>query len=493
MTASAPSFDRRPRVWPALALFFIAWIITLLWFGRAAPNSFVPLIAATVLPFGLAAFALVVSAFTRGWHTSVPIPFLLPGLLIFFKQNDALITLLGNIPLNDILGAAVAMMLISRLSRDQLKSTLAEASLIFLALGGLLLSFVVSSIYAVDIDRSRSETLTLAKDIVFACLVGFSIRNLRDLRAFTAWLVFSVSFCAAIIIYDTMTDALLFPREILQTWQGDLRSSGASLESVPFVATMLIIGLFAAGNLAVRQSRARWVFATLAILGIAAVIVSITRSATVTLAITGVIFLWRIRREPFFPLAAYVCSVIALIAVLTVPQSVVSKFTALTDPYEDRTVARRISYIQIGADLFQSSPLLGVGVGSFPKHYTSDDYRFERPLRSEPRTLHNLYFQYPVEVGIFGGVFFYAHLLAIGMAFWRGSQARNPILRIHSEAYLLGFFAVCIQMFFLASKSFLGLWILTGVAIAVTRLNAVERRLPILNRPRSVEGPAAAE
>ena len=450
-------------------LVFVSWAAGLLGFGLVGTNPLVSLAIVSTIPFVLAVPAFLIAKMQR--RMTLSIPFLLPGLLIFFKQNDALIPLIGNIPLNDVLGIALFTLLVTQLSRNDIASTFRSASFIFLILIGLLLAFVISWVHAVELSESRSETLTFLKDVVFATLIALSIRSVGDLKAFTGWLIFSTSFTAATIIGETVVGESIFPNyRVAEYWQTEFRSSGASLESVPFVATMIIIGLSAATMLAIRQPKARWLLTFAVGIGISAVIISITRSAVVALGITSVFVLWRFRTDSFFPLAAYLAGVLAVIVTMAMPQSVVEKFTALGNTYEDRTIARRVGYLEIGADLFQSSPILGIGAGNYPKRYTSDDYRYDRVLRTERRALHNLYLQYPVEIGLIGAILFYAHILAIGAVFWRGGQSSNTTLRLYSEAFLVGYFAVCIQLFFLASKSFLGIWILTAAAIAVVRL-----------------------
>lgn len=445
------------------------WACALAIFIRLGMSPQTSLIVAGMSPLVMAAFPLLL-------RRPLALPFLLPGLLVFFKQNDALSALIWNAPINDLLGLSVALMLIFNLKRNDLSSTLSEAALIFMSLAGLLVALIVSSVNAVNLDDSAKETITFSKDMIFACLIAFSIRDVGALKAFVRWLIFATSVSAAIMVFDAMRGTTLFPTYEGATWQGTARSGGASTESVPFVATMVLIGTLSASILALRSARGRGLYTCAALLGVAAIVASITRSALATLFVAAVWILWRQRKEPIFPYAVSLAGVVLLVLAMAMPQSMISKFSALTNTSDDRTVLRRLSYQEIGIDLFRSAPLLGIGTGNYPERYASDDYRFVSGRGDEPRPLHNIYLQYATETGVVGLMTFLMLIFSIGATFWRASHAPNIALRVHSEALLLGYFAVCIQLLFLSSKSFLGLWILTGAAIAVARLYAEEKQ-----------------
>lgn len=469
MSVSQPTINGSVSRIGLLALLLLWMLVVLVAWQSSDPLT--ALVWVGALPFAVAGGAYVLS------RTSLEMAaFTLPGLLIFFKQNDALIRWFGGVPVNDILGLIVFLYLLVRLRKEELIDTYRAASILLLTLVGLMAAFVISWVYAVEIHESRRETLTFAKDLVFALLIAMSIRNLRDFRAFVGWLILATTFTAFAMILETAAGRPIFPDRVLETWQNQFRSGGSSLESVPFVATMISIGAFAALSLAIRRPQARLILTGAAVLGVAAVLVSITRSVVVVLGLTTLFMLWRLRRERFFPFAALGAGVAAVIVFLTLPASTVEKFTALQDTSADRTVERRVDYVKIGADLFAQSPFLGIGAGNYPPRYASNDYKFVRALATERRDLHNIYVQYIVEIGIAGALLFYAQLITIGAMLWQGTKARTRELRHYSEAMLVGYFVVCVQLLFLASKSFLGIWILTAAAIAIARLCAAERR-----------------
>lgn len=472
---SAPeNFSRAPASHAGLIGLFVAWVVAIVVVWDTTNDPMAALVLVGVIPFAMAAVIYLLS------KTSLEMTsFLLPGLLIFFKMNDALIPLLfGGVPVNDMLGGLLLLYLLIRVRNEDLIETYQAANILLLSIAGLLAAFVISWVYAVEIQESRRETLTFVKDLVFALLIALSIRNVRDLRAFVGWLLLSITFVASAMIWESALGRPYFPDNIIvETWRGQFRSAGASLEDVPSVATMIAIGVFASLILALRRPQLRMILLAAAAIGVVAILVSITRSAVLALAAATLFMLWMIRRERVFPYAGIAAGVAAIIVFMSLPASTVEKFTALSESSVDRTVTRRIDYIEIGADLFQQSPVLGIGAGNYPWRYGSDDYKFDRAVAGERRVLHNVYVQYPVEIGIVGAVLFYTQLIAIGLIFWRGTKSTNAALRHYSEAMLIGYFVLCVQLLFLASKSFLGVWVLTAAAIAIARLCTTEKSM----------------
>lgn len=474
------NYSKAPASRVGLIGLFIAWVVAVVVVWDTVQDPMTALVLVCVIPFAMAALLYLLSK-TPLEMTS----FLLPGLLIFFKQNDALIPLLfGGFPVNDVLGAVLLVYLLIRVRNEDLIDTYRAANILLLSVAGLLAAFMISWIYAVELEQSRRETLTFVKDLGFALLIALSIRNIRDLRAFVGWFVFSTTFVALAMLWESAFGQPFFPDHIrTETWRGEFRSAGSSLEDVPSVATMVAIGVFIALLLALRSSSARLIMLAAAAIGVAAILGSITRSAVLVLAAATLFTLWMIRRERVFPYATMAAGVAAVIVYMALPASTIEKFTALSDNSTDPTVSRRVDYIRIGADLFQKSPVLGIGAGNYPWRYGSDEYKFERAVAGERRVLHNVYVQYPVEVGIVGAVLFYTQLIAIGLIFWRCARSTNAALSRYSEAMLLGYFVLCVQLLFLASKSFLGVWVLTAAAIAMAKLYADEyRKGPALQR-----------
>lgn len=441
-----------------------------LWLGLAAAVSAVLGIArADAAPaVVLAPFALAGLASLRWPRRAVPM--LLPGLLVFFKVNDALAETVGGTVTNDTLAAALALWLLFRLGRDQLIETVLAGRLFLILLAGLAGVLLVSSINAVDRAQSFATSAIFGKDVALAILLALSIRTRRDLDALIDWLILSTAFCAVIILYDTMQGAPLFPGDKIATWQGALRSSGASTESVPDVAALILMGTILAGTNAARKARGRWLYIGAAILGVAAVLATISRAPFAALLVMAGLFLYRHRHEAYFAKAVSLSLATLLVAVLTLAQPVISKFGAVAAPSEDRTVARRLSYQEIGIDLFGQAPFLGIGAGNYAVHFASDEYRFVGGRGSEARPLHNIYLQYATETGLLGFGYFIGLVGAIAATLLRGTRSGEETIAGQSEGLLLAHISICALLLALSSKSFLGLWLLVGFSIALARL-----------------------
>lgn len=468
MEPQPATLPKSSRAEPLILGLVVAWSFLLIISSRLGIASSTWLIVSGAL-FLAAVTALLVRT------KSVSLPLLLPGLLIFFKQNDSLSSLLWDAPVVDLLALAVAATLLVSLGRERFISTLSDGALIFILLCILLMAMIVSSKNAVDVLHSGKEVTTFAKDMIFACLIAFSVRNTDDLLHCLNWIIFAASFSAAIMVFDAWNGSVLLPTGEDATWQGSIRSSGASSESVPDAATMVLSGALSASILALRSPTGRAVYLFAALLGVTAIMASITRSALAAGVLAIFYLLWRLRKERFFAGAAVFFAMVIACIVLLMPQAMISKITALGQSTEDRTISRRVSYQEIGFDLFRSAPFIGIGAGNYADRFASDEFRFVTGRGTEPRPLHNVYLQYFVETGVLGGFAFLALVATIWRTYSRACHSRSNVLKYSSEALLLMHFSLCVQLFFLSSKSFLGFWILAAMAIVVARLWAEEQ------------------
>jgi O-antigen ligase len=468
MTGPARPWKEHATGWGIVAMIaaaIVALSFLLVTLGNGIGTPF--LVAA--LPLGLLLCALT-------WRAAMYLPLVLPGLLIFFRQNDALAALSG-VPVVDLLAFVLGVALLARLRRRDVTATAVDAALILLLLLGLLVVLIASSVHSIAPEDSFTTIRTFTKDVIFAALIALSIRSVSDLWAFCGWLIFATSFSAVIVVHDTFSGTSLFTTFDNATWQGALRSAGASTEAVPNVATMLLFGTLLSLVFSIRNSSARLLHIALFILGATAIALSISRGPLVALGLGGLLLLWRLRKEAFFAKAISVAMLAAIVGMLVMPQPLITKFLATASQSEDRTVARRVSYQEIGLDLFKSSPVLGIGPGAYAEHYASDRYRFVSGRGTEPRPLHNLYLQFAAETGTIGLMLFVGLIATVGMTFRRAAKYSATHLRHVAEGLFVAYAAMCFQFLFLSSKSFLGLWIMVGLSIAVARLIADESRL----------------
>lgn len=449
-------------------MFTVVWGVAVAGLVQYGLDEWLALAALCLVPLGLAVLPALA-------QRAVALPLLLPGSMLFFKQNDALVKGLGPVSVNDLLALAVAGMLVFQLRRKDATETLNGAALILLLLAGLTLLLMVSGVNAIIPALVTETVATYGEDIIFALLVALCIRSARDLSVMLNWLMAATSFTAAVMVLDGLRGKTLFPAYDLASWRGVLRSAGASTEAVPNVAAVVLVGTLVAANMAARGTRGHWIYTAVAVLGAAAIVSSISRGPLVALGLGGLLLLFRLRKHEVFRRAVGVVATGLVIGAMFMPQAVISKFVAVIVPSEDRTVERRLSYQEIGVDLFLSAPIIGIGAGNYATRYASDDYRFVSGRGTEPRPLHNLYLQYGTEAGIMAMVMFGALIVVIAATFLRGTRCSDLRLRTLSEGLLAAYCALAFQLFFLSSKSFLGFWLMVGLAIAVARLT-LDRR-----------------
>ena len=409
-------------------------------------------------------------------------PILCIAVLIFVQQNDVLIAVTGMPFLNKALALlAATAVLLNFGGWTNLRATLAAGVPVFAALAGLVLVSGLSVLHAEDANLAVSETVRLFNLSVLVAIVAFGIKDIRAASLVVIALIASTLAAAAVTMFDFASGQLIFskyysPDLTTATWEGEARSRGASLESVPMSATMMLSGTIIALTMSVRGDRWRAMFALAALVGAAAILTTLTRSATLTMGISTLIVLWWARREQYFgrllaAIAIGTCFVVAFAPAANWTKLVAAASTA------DKTVERRLGYQIIGIDLVAKQPFLGVGAGNFPVHYAKHEYAFVPGRAEEPRPLHNIYLQFAAELGVSGALLFVAMLGAAvysanAAAWW----AQDVRLRAVSEAVLLSLIAMALQFFFLSSNAVPHFWISVGLAVAVLRLLLDERR-----------------
>lgn len=401
-------------------------------------------------------------------------------LLIFLQQNDIFLAVLGVNSLNKALALfTAAAVMLSYQNWAQLKPALTAGIPLFSAMAGLVTVSALSSLHAQETGLAVSETFRLFNMTILATIVAFGVRDLRDVGIVIHAIIISMLVAASVTLIDFVRGEFLFDDYYstdlgVATWGGEIRSRGTSLESVPMATTMMLSGLVYTFVLAVRAERFRGFYALATLIGAAAILATLTRSATLTLGLIAVVMLWRVRKEHYFrrmlgAMAVSVCLIVSL-----APASNWSKFTAITST-SDKTVERRLGYQIIGLSLFAKHPFVGVGAGNYLSHYTSTKYSFFPGRSEESRPLHNIYLQMAVELGFAGAVLFVMVLAVSFIAARIASSASDHRARIFSEAVLLSLSALALQFLFLSSTAVPHFWISAGLSVAMLRIHLLER------------------
>ena len=139
----------------------------------------------------------------------------------------------------------------------------------------------------------------------------------------------------------------------------------------------------------------------------------------------------------------------------------------------DRSTARRISYIDVGAQLIAENPVLGSGTGSFPKAFANSNYSkmfmTSREVFPLYRRAHNSYLEVLAELGLIG-FFLFASVhalsaLSIISAVRQPSTRRDPILP-HPALFLgIGLISIWLMMITLSIHEMYVIWIMCAFCL----------------------------
>lgn len=415
------------------------------------------------------ALALLIAAVS--WRK----PVIATATLLFIEQNDALTLWIGDFPLQQVLVLLALSLSLARMTVGEAHEIFRAGFPVFLILAGLLAIFYYSGLLALDTGLAHKETNRLITKLALVAVLCVSVRSRSDLGIVIYTLIFSTAVSAGFTVFEYFRGAPLFDIPIhegqLATWDGVFRPSGASKEMPTMSASMMLAGVSIAAILLIRSGRGRLFFTTVVLLGLTAIIMTLTRSAMMSCGIILVVMLFYYRKDPAFPWLVRVSAVMVVVVALTLPVSVVSKFTAVSKVAEDTTVSRRLGYHIVGFDLVRQNPLFGVGVGNYIVHYSLDDYRYAPGRGEQARPLHNNYLQYAAEAGIVGFSAFMALLLVTGLALLSAARRASGIVSNYSEAILFAYFGMLLQLFFLSSKFLFSFWVIVGLAIVVRRIS----------------------
>ena len=208
----------------------------------------------------------------------------------------------------------------------------------------------------------------------------------------------------------------------------------------------LIIPIAAALMLGSRGFVAKMVAGVSMLLGIAAVIVTFSRAGFLTLAMTAVmLFVVLVRRRS--AVAAGGLLIVALATPLLLPAGYLDRLSTITNIESDRTGSAqgRWQDFIVAAEVVAHNPIIGVGIGN-------DAIALNQERGQDTwRSVHNVYLQYAVDLGIPGLLLFAAlHIMCFRSA--RAVErraARTPALR--HLGYLAAGVQIALAAFFVAA------------------------------------------
>lgn len=376
----------------------------------------------------------------------------------------------GTTPLTlaAIVAATAAILLLPRSARPARDSTGAR----------LIAAFYCWAIFCWALSLHRAEGLTYLGKMAAALVPVLCLFVIADtparLRALLWAIVASGAVSAAIVLVEHHSHTRILSTSVAATtagFEGVARSAGGSDENPTTAAQMLLVSLLIA-TVWVFSGERRWrvVLAGIAALGMLALVFMSARSALIGFAAGVGLIVLGFRHRSFFPLLV-VGGVVAILAIVPfLPPTLVDRFTAIADFGQDQTLYRRITYLRIGWDLLQQSPLWGVGPGNFPLYYVTDAYRWMPGRQPFPRELHNTYLDAATELGAIGFLLFAATLGYALWSAWRGAGSDDPVLRRTARATGVALAGLMVACFFMPHKDLRYLWLVAAIAMQSGRL-----------------------
>lgn len=265
------------------------------------------------------------------------------------------------------------------------------------------------------------------KAIIFFWMLATMITTPGRLRAMAWTLALCAIPLAATGVYHYLTgDVMRTTQDGLVRVVGYEGSSGLT-GNPNDLALMLNLIIPLCGALAMSSNGSRRLAAIgIALLGVAGVIITFSRAGFLALAATFFMFLLVLVRRKSGA-AAMGLLVLALAVPAMLPKSYVDRLSTITNMDEDKTGSAQGRYkdLFLALDVVERNPVTGVGMGQDMIALNQ-----ERGL-STWRSVHNVYLQYTVDLGVPGFLLFaWLHLLCFRSA-WAVERRtkRDPELR----------------------------------------------------------------
>lgn len=422
-----------------------------------------------VLVPGLAAGALV------ALH-----PFAALLLLVAFSHLDALAGILSQaLPLSAfklLTAAALAGLLLQGYRKPRslrLGPAAPTRSLVLL----FLIWMGVSLLACRYPEAGRAHVIGFASVIVLFFLI-LALADSRPRLRFLVWVLVGTGLVSGLfVLAEAMLGVRLVATEaaaVTAQFEGQARSAGASNYNPTTAAHMLLCTVVIAAVLFLEHKPLRWFSGLVVVVGMAALVLSLARSAAIAFVLIALIYMWQNRGHRLFPLAL-ICLGLALAAALPfVPEVYWQRMGTIFEQGTDRTLLRRLSYNLIGLHLLAENPVLGIGPGNYPQYYAGEEFRWFPGREPEPRRLHNTYMEVATELGVVGGLLFAAVMGSALRAGVRAAAAGIAGLSVFARALAYGFSAFLIASLFMPNADTKFMWILPALCVAARHLSLEE-------------------
>jgi putative inorganic carbon (hco3(-)) transporter len=223
-------------------------------------------------------------------------------------------------------------------------------------------------------------------------------------------LILSVSLSAFLGILGSVTDIPLFvqplsPSSYKRSIGGSLDPNNLSL-MVIFTLPLLAHWFFSSKNISERVF-----IIVVSLIDIAAIITTYSRGGAIILSIVLLLIfithMKKLKPKHLGFVVLFITSAIVAAAIL-IPSAYWERQKKVTSIEEDKAIARRVSYLQVGWEAFKEHPIMGAGPGTFKYLYASSTYAqmFGGEKDDIERYAHNTYLEFLIGNGVAGLLFF---------------------------------------------------------------------------------------
>jgi len=361
--------------------------------------------------------------------------------------------------------------------RTVLREPIIACGICLIALGA------ICSLFAEDKRAALDALITIFSLQVLMILVVVFATTTERITTLIYAVALTSLVSASILIVEIGTGQTLVAQSeaatTARTAEGFDRSSGGSDYNPTTAASMLLFGVIFALIHVIESPKLRRVMVTMLAIGTVAVVLSFARSAVIAYVLIALSLIWRYRDEKFVPISMIGATIAFLIAIPFIPVEYWARLASIVGAGggADWTLGRRLSYNLIGLDLLTKSPIVGVGPGNFPNHFTDPEYRFMPGRTLLGRELHNMYLSVMVQFGLASAPFFamigftYSRLLKVAR------MPASPQYRAIALATAYGFAAYLIASLFLPNEYTKYTWLLCALGAALYHNNKRARDL----------------
>jgi probable O-glycosylation ligase (exosortase A-associated) len=355
---------------------------------------------------------------------------------------------------------------------------------------GICLALVTWAILTVPLSYWPGGSVTelterFLKAVAFFWLIGTLVITKKRLTIFTWTLVLcSIPLAFTGVQHFLSGEFVTSRRAAVQRIAGYAGSGVASNPNDLALMLNLLIPVVGAAMLTTRTITLKFVAAITLLLSVTTVIITFSRAGFIALIVIVLLSLVALIRRRL-PGVAIAIVVAALVVPPMLPPGYLERLNTITDIEKDRTGSAQGRWEDFGAaiDVVIKNPITGVGLGQ-------DILALNEERGATWRSVHNVYLQYAVDLGLPGAALFIWLLLAT----YRGAKrvriraARDPALRdlgVLAGGVQIALVAFAVESFFHPVAYQFYFFCIGGLAVALKNTCRTELALA-----RQVEPPA---